>query len=119
MRAYVIPRHLPICEERKEDIYDVVGERPAIVRIGRRPRGLIVEHVRQQGSRDPRCFLLRVTTGVLQRVREDRDETGIVRWLRSEIGSFLLASKEGSLIWPRAPVRLDPNPARAVQRARP
>src|SRR3984957_13706071 len=116
---YVISRHLSIGEERKEEIYDVVGECPAIVWVGRRPRGIIVEHVRQQDSGDPRCFRLRVTTGVLQRMREYRDETGIVRWLRREIGGVLLASKEGSLIWPRTAVRLHPFPACAVQRTHP
>src|SRR5271166_455510 len=46
-------RYFSICEERKEEIYDIVGERPAIVRVGRRPRGIVVEHVRQQVSCDP------------------------------------------------------------------
>ena len=55
---YVISRHLSIGEERKEEIHDVVGECPAIVRVGRRPRGIIVEHVRQQDAGDPRCFRL-------------------------------------------------------------
>src|SRR5580700_7557382 len=118
VRPYVISRHLLIGEERREEIHDVVGERPAIVRVGRRPRGIIVEHVRQQDSGDPRCFRPRVPTGVLQRVREYRDKTGIVHWLRREIGGVLLASKEGSLIWPRTAVRLHPFPACAVQRTR-
>jgi hypothetical protein len=68
---YVILRHLSICEQRKEEIHDVVGECPAIVRVGRRPRGIIVEDVRQQGPGHPRCFRRRISTGVLQRVRED------------------------------------------------
>ena len=116
---YVISRDLSIGKERKEEIYDVVGECPAIVRVGRRPRGIIVEHVRQQDSGDPRCLRLRVTTGVLKRVREDRDETGIVGWFPTEISSVLLAGKERRLIWPRAAVRLNPFSACAVQRASP
>ena len=119
VRPYLISRHLSICEERKEEIYDVVGECPAIVRVGRRPRGIIVEDVRQQGPGDPRCFRRRISTRVLQRVREDGDETGIVRRLRSEIGGVLLAGKEGSLIGPRTAIRLNPFPACAVQRAMP
>jgi hypothetical protein len=98
VRPYFIFRHLSIGKERKEEIYDVVGECPAIVRVGRWPRGIIVEDVRQQRSGNPRCFRWRISAGVLQRVREDRDKTGIVRWLRSEVGGVLLAGKEGSLI---------------------
>src|SRR5271165_4771090 len=112
-------RYLSICEERKEEIYDVVGERPAIVRVGRRPRGIVVEDVRQQGSRDPRCFRRRISTGMLQRVREDRDEAGIVRGLPSEIGAVLLAREERGLIWARTAVRLNPFPACAVERTCP
>src|SRR5208283_1034998 len=96
--TYLILLHLSIGEERKEEIYDVVGERPAIVRVRRRPRGIIVEDVRQHGRGDPRCFRRRISAAVLQRVREDGDKTGIARWLRSEIGGVLLAGKEGSLI---------------------
>src|SRR5580658_1805266 len=99
---YLILCHLSIGKERQEEIYDIVGECPAIVRVGRRPRGIIVEDVRQHGPGDPRCFRRRISSGVLQRVREDGDETAIVRWLRSEIGGVLLAGKEGSLIGPRA-----------------
>src|ERR1700722_8843920 len=119
VRPYLISRPLSIGEERKEEIYDVVGECPAIVRKSRRPRGIIVEKVRQQSSGDPRGFCRRISTGVLQRVREDGDETGIARGLRSKIGGVLLAGKEGSLIGPRTTIRLNPFSACAVQRASP
>ena len=52
-------------------------------------------------------------------VREDGDETGIVRRLTREVGISLRADKEDSLRGQRAAVRLDPTPARAVQRAGP
>ena len=45
--AYVIPHHLSIGKEGKEEIYDIVGKCPAIVGEGRRPRGIVVEDVRQ------------------------------------------------------------------------
>jgi hypothetical protein len=35
MGPYLIPRHLAICENRKEGIDGVVGERPAILRESR------------------------------------------------------------------------------------
>ena len=38
--SYVIGRHFPICENREEVIEDVVGECPAIARIG--PRAPVV-----------------------------------------------------------------------------
>ena len=119
VRTYLILRHLSIGEKGKEEIYDVVAECAAIVRVSRRPRGIIVEDVREQGPTDPGCFRWRISTGVLQRVREDRDETGIVRGLRSEIGGVLLAGKERSLIRPRTAIRLNPFPAGAIQRANP
>jgi hypothetical protein len=52
-------------------------------------------------------------------VREDGDETGIVRRLPGEVGIALLADKEDSLRRPAAAVRLDPAPTPAVQRASP
>src|SRR3984885_7196603 len=49
-------------------------------------------------------------------MREDGDETGIVRGLAGEVGVVLLAGKEGSLVGPRPAIRLDPAPTRAVFR---
>src|ERR1700733_13101672 len=56
---------------------------------------------------------------MLQCVRENGDETGIVRRLRSQIGGVLLAGEERGLIWPRTAIRLNPSPTCAVQRASP
>jgi acyl-[acyl carrier protein]--UDP-N-acetylglucosamine O-acyltransferase len=41
VRPYLVFRHLPICEDSQEGIDGVVGQCPAIVREGRRPRGVI------------------------------------------------------------------------------
>ena len=119
MRPDVIPRQPSICEDGDEAIHDVVRECPAIDRIGHRPRGIIKEDVRQKRPCDPRCFLRRIVTGVLEGVRKDGNETGIVRRLRREVGSFLLTGKENRLRGERAAVRLNPFPARAVQPAMP
>ena len=43
MGPYLMPRHLAICENRKEGIDGVVGESPAIVRERRWARGIIWE----------------------------------------------------------------------------
>ena len=52
-------------------------------------------------------------------MREDDNETGIVRRLAGQIGLPLRADKKDRLRGQRAPVSLDPNPTRAVHRARP
>jgi len=70
-------------------------------------------------SLPPVSLLRRITTRVLQRVREDRNETGIIRRLTGEIISTLRAGKEDSLLRPPAAVRLNPFPAHAVQRTSP
>jgi hypothetical protein len=94
---YFILRDLPIREDSQEGILDVVGECPAIGREGRRARGVIAQEVRQQCPCNPPCFLRRIPTGVLQRVREDGDEAGIVRRLPAQVGGILLAGQEDRL----------------------
>src|SRR5258706_72549 len=60
-------------------------------------RRVVGQHVRQQCSRHPPCFLRRIATAVLQRMREDGDETGIVRRLAREIATPLLADEKDRL----------------------
>ncbi len=48
VRTYSVFRHLPICEDGKEDIDAIVSECSAIVREGRRVRGIVGQDVRQQ-----------------------------------------------------------------------
>src|SRR5258708_26256259 len=87
--TYFVSRHLPICEDRKEDIDGIVSECSAIVREGRRAPGIVGQDVRQQYPCNPLRFLRRITTRVLQRVREDGNETAIIRRLTGEIVSVL------------------------------
>src|SRR6266481_2202812 len=112
----LISCHLPVREDTEEDIGDVVVECPAIVREGRGARGVVAQDVRQQCPCHPPCFLLSISTRMLQRVREDENEAGIVRRLSGQVGSVLLAGEKGSLVGPRAAIRLDPVPAHAVCR---
>ena len=119
VRSYVISLHFSICEDRKEEIHDVVSKFAAIVREGRWLRRIIVKDVREQSPGDFRCLRRRISTGVLQRMRENRDETGIVRRLRTQIGGVLFAGKERSLIRPSTAICLNPFPASAVQCASP
>ena len=76
--AYVISRLLSICEEGNEEIHNVVGELPAIVRVGRGPSGIIKEDVRQQSCCHSRCLLLRIPARVSgSDIYEDGGEGGI------------------------------------------
>jgi len=116
---YVISRHPPICKNGKKDINRVISKCPSIGGIARGLAGIKREDVRQQNPCRTLCFLRCIATGVLQRVREDRDKTGIVRWLPGLVGGFLIARKEYRLRGQGAAVRLHPFPARAVHSAMP
>ena len=111
---YVISRHLSIAENGKKDIDCIVGKCPAIRRIGRRLARIIREDIRQQNPCGSLCLLRRISTRMLQRVGEHRDETGIVRWLRSLVVGLVVAGKEYRLRGQRASVRLNPFPSHAI-----
>jgi hypothetical protein len=117
--SYVIGRHFPICENREEVIEDVVGECPAIARIGPRAPVVKAHDIRQQCPRYAQCLLWGVPTGVLQRVRKDGDEMGVVRRLCGKVSIPLLAGKKDRLRGQRTAVSLHPTAARAVQRPHP
>jgi hypothetical protein len=113
----LIPCHLAICENRKEGIGGVVRESPAILRKRRWARGIIREDLRQYGPSHPPRFLRVIPTHMLQRMAEGGNETDIVR-LPCEIGISLRAGeteKKEKLQGPRAALRLDPTPIRAVR----
>ena len=113
----LIPCHLAICENRKEGIDGVVGEGPAILRERRWARGTIREDLRQHRPCHPHRFLRAIPTRMLQRMSEGGNETDIVR-LPCEIGISLRAGeteKKEKLQGPRAALRLDPTPIRAVR----
>ena len=81
--------------------------------------GSIGQDLREHCPCHPPCFFRRIPTRVLQRVREGGDETDIIRRLPGEVGISLRAGKtddEEELQGPRATLRLDPVPARAVPR---
>ncbi len=118
MGPYLIPRHLVICENRKEGIDGVVGESPAILRERRWARGIIREDLRQHCPCHPPRFLRDIPTRMLQRMSEGGNETDIVRRLPCEVGISLRAGEtedKEKLQGPRAALRLDPTPVRAVR----
>ncbi len=85
----------------------------------RRAAKLNLDEVRQQCPCHASCFLRGIPACVLQRVREDGDETGIVRRRCGAVRAYLFAGKEDSLRRPSAAVRLDPAPTPAIQCASP
>src|SRR5579862_4102376 len=122
VRPNVIAGHLPVGENSEEEIRNVVDERAAVVREGRGTFGIVAQKVWQEFPSHPFCFIRRIPARVFQSVREDGNETCIVRRLPGEVSGVLLAGKKGSLAGPRPTIRLGPAPTRAVcwnQRASP
>ena len=80
MGPYLIPRHLAICENRKEGIGSVVGESPAILRERRWARGIIREDSPAASSLPTRFASCGIYfTHMLQCKSEGGNETDIVR----------------------------------------
>src|SRR5580704_10172087 len=122
VRANVISCHLPVGENSEEDIRNVVDEPAAVVREGRGTFGVVAQKVRQQFFSHPLCFFRWIPARMFQSVRENGNETCVVRRLPGQVSVVLLAGKKGSLVGPRPAIRLDPAPTRAVcrnQRASP
>src|SRR6266446_4414409 len=89
--------HDSVRVHRKENVGNVISQRPAIVRKGYRAARIIGENVWQQRSRDAFGILRRVAARVFQFVREHADEAIIVCWVPGEVLLFLLAGKENRL----------------------
>src|ERR1700730_276238 len=94
----LVPGHLAVREDRQEGVGRIVGERTAIARKKRGTRRVVGQDVGQQCSRHPPCFLRRIATGVLQRMREDGDETGIVRRFARVVATSLRADEKDRLL---------------------
>jgi hypothetical protein len=56
--------HLPVCENREEDIDGIVSECSAIVREARRAFGIVGQNVRQQSP----CHQIRILRRIAARV---------------------------------------------------
>src|SRR3984893_7577745 len=97
MGRYLVLDYLPVCEDGQEGVGGIVGERTAIARKGRGTRRVVGQHVGQQCSRHPPCFLRRIATGVLQRMREDADEAAIVLRLARMVSISLRADEKDRL----------------------
>src|SRR5713101_2778265 len=100
--------HVSVRIYREEKIDNVIGQRPAIVRITDRLARIIAKNVRQQFSRDVSCLVRRVAARVFQFVRKDADETIIICWLSEEVILFLFSREEDCLQWSSTSVCLNP-----------
>src|SRR5258705_13591495 len=89
--------HVSVRVHRKENVGNVIGQRPAIVWKGYRAVRIIGENVWQQSFRDAFGILWRVAARVFQFVREYTDEVIIVYGVPSEILLLLLTGKENRL----------------------
>src|SRR6266481_3388691 len=100
-------------------IDNVVGQRPAIVRITDRLARIIDKNVRQQFSRNVLGVVRRVAARVLQFLREDADEMIIICRLSEEVLLFPFSREENCLQWSCTSVCLNPAVASFVHRASP
>src|SRR5882672_4983325 len=100
--------HVSVRVYREEKIDNVIGQRPAIVRIARRLARMIGKNIWQQLSCDGLCVLRSIAACVFQLVREHADEAIIIRWLPAEVSLPLLSNEENRLQWSCTPICLDP-----------
>src|SRR5216683_916510 len=100
--------HVSVRVHRKENVGNVIGQRPAILRKGYRAARIKGENVWQQRFRDGFGVLRRVATRVFQFVREHAYEAIIICWVSAEVFGSLLAGKENRLQGPSPTVRLNP-----------
>src|SRR6516162_10556262 len=111
MRPYSISRHLSICEKREERINGVVGERPSVNGKTGLARWIVEKHLWQHRLCDARRFFGCITANVLHRVREGRNELGVVRRFASNVGITLLngqSENHEELKRPRSALHLHP-----------
>src|SRR5713101_970973 len=101
-------RYVSVRVHRKENVGNVIGQRPAILRKGYRAARIIGENVWQQRFRDAFRILRRVATRVFQFVCEYADEAIIICWVPAEVFRSLFAGKENRLQGPSTAVCLDP-----------
>src|SRR5882762_3361388 len=118
MRSYFVFRHLSISEDANKRIERIVGECPAVIGKRRRARRVIRQNIWEQCPRHALRLSRRISTCVLQSVREGDKETLIVRRFTSEVGIFFF-DKYDRLRRPGSALHLDPAAIIWRKRARP
>src|SRR5882672_1258283 len=119
MGPYFVLRHPPICEDAHKNIERIVSEGSAVIGKGRRARRIVRQNIWKQCPCDPLRLGRRISTRMLQSVREGGKKPLIVPRFPREVGTSVL-DKQDSLRRPRSALRLDPAAAMAWhKRARP
>src|SRR5258708_10170774 len=85
-RSCFVFRNIAICEDANKRIERIVGKCPAVIGKRRRARRLIRQNIWEQCPRHALRLGRRISTCVLQSVREASNETPIVRRFTSEVG---------------------------------
>src|ERR1700731_3920199 len=107
MRPHVVFRYLSISEDANKRIERIVSKCPAVIGKTRRMPRLIRQNIWEQCPRHALRLSRRISTCVLQRVREASKETLIVRRITREVGISLLNKNDG-LSRPRSAFSLNP-----------
>src|ERR1700732_546331 len=89
VRAYFVFCHLSIREDANKTIECIVCECPAVIGKRRRARRVVRQNIWEQCPCHTLRLSRRISTGVLQSVREGSKETLIVRRFTSEVGTCL------------------------------
>src|SRR5712671_129850 len=119
MRSDFVSRYPSVGVYGAEDVEHVVGECPAILRKGCGAARVIGKNVWQQRFRHGDCIVRSVATRVFQFMGEGTHEPIIVRRLPLEVQLPYLSGKENRLLWPCAPICLNPAVFSLVQGATP
>src|SRR5436190_6229390 len=119
MRSDFVSRHLSVGVYSAEHVEHIVGECPAILRKGCGAARIVGKNVWQQRLRHGDCIVLSVAARMFQFVREDTNKPIILRRLPLEVQLPCLSWEENRLLWPCAPICLNPAFFSLVQGATP
>src|SRR2546428_13377487 len=110
MRPYFVLRHPCVREDAHEKIERIIGECSAVIGKRRWARRVVKQNIWKQCPRHSPRLSGRISTRMLQSVREGSKEPPIVRRFTREV-RLSVFDEQYSLLRPRSLLRLDPPPA--------
>src|SRR5882672_8149341 len=119
MRSDFVSCHLSVGVYSAEHVEYIVGKCPAILRKGCGAARIIGKNVWQQRLGHDDCIVRSVAARVFQFMGEDTNKPIIVRRLPLEVQLPCLSWEENRLLWPCAPICLNPAFFSLVQGATP
>jgi len=108
VRPDLISCHLPVRQHQEENIDNIVGKCPTIVRKGHWAARVVGKNAWQQLSGFADRFLSRITARVFQLMGEDADEPIIFGRMPVQVRCSLFSRQENCLQWSPAAICLDP-----------